>query len=72
MIFNFMNKEKIKKSDAKYCWDYFNCSEESKEYCLVYKNNLGDECWCACNLGVSSKKRGGPEDCEWYKLNRKK
>lgn len=28
-----------------YCWDYWHCSQETKEKCAVHATNAGRWCW---------------------------
>ena len=61
-----MNKE------PENCWEFWNCPEEIRNNCEIFKLNAGKECWFLSNSSKGckrSKGNGGWFNCEWFKKN---
>jgi len=65
--------DSIDEKNFKTCWDYYNCSEESKKICPAYKIGNENSNFNDCPLWIPNIELGGPEkhgpcyQCEWYK-----
>ena len=60
-----------KKREPQNCWEFYDCSEEAKEKCLVFQNDMGKECWFVCNIkeinNKNTEKFKNCFECDWYK-----
>ena len=63
----------LDKNNYRNCWEFWNCSNESKEECDAYNLKLGRNCWsisaryCLRNLAkISKKKINTCLKCLWY------
>jgi len=62
-------------SEARTCWEYWNCKEEVRKKCSAYTTNSGKECWMlAGSIVVKLKKCPRVQneykdcsECPWFK-----
>ncbi len=71
-------KKAIRESDAINCWQFWDCSEEAKLKCPVYKSKDGRRCWTYTHdllipfhFSRQRKKFKSCEECPWYKKMQK-
>lgn len=53
------------------CWEYMYCPKETREKCVAYTLDCGDECWLLMNVaeGCFNSKEKGENcfNCPWFK-----
>jgi hypothetical protein len=65
----------IKENRLKHCWEYYNCSEQSRKICPAYHQGKMDNNFKDCFFYIDNTYIGGPEkhgpclDCDWRKSN---
>ena len=56
----------------KNCWEFWNCPEEIRKNCEVFKLKAGNKCWFMHTMAKGCKRTeeiGGCFTCEWFKKN---
>ena len=57
------NGECCESKENQNCWDFHNCSEESKKECEAFKHEMGKECWFVSHLTKGNRKCF---ECGWF------
>jgi len=58
--------------ESENCWDFWDCPENKRNDCLVYKKGLGRACWYVPSYARAKVKRDFKHcwECSWYsKIN---
>ena len=55
--------------ESENCWDFWDCSENKRNNCLVYKKSLGRSCWYVPSYARPSCEGDFKHcwECPWYK-----
>jgi hypothetical protein len=56
-------------SSARDCWDFWQCGEEQKEECRVYRKKLGRTCWYVplAFRAETARDFNSCWECSWYR-----
>ena len=57
-------------NEPKNCWEFMKCPKVTREKCVSYTMNSGNECWLIINVEKgcpAHKAKGGCFTCPWFK-----
>jgi hypothetical protein len=59
----------------KNCWEFMGCPMKTRENCLVYKRDMGNDCWFFWRTNkesIAGRIGDGCYKCPWFKMNNSK
>ena len=62
-----MANMKVRK--PQHCWEFYECLNEAKNQCIVYKLGIEKECWVTNRMkpGNPGVMNGSCVNCQWFK-----
>jgi len=72
MILNLFMTTASKEKEPQNCWEFMKCPKETREKCIVYETDSGNECWFLTDVKErcpASKEFDNCFDCQWFKKN---